>query len=86
MGEAAGLNLVVRDWQGILAPRGTPKALVDKLYAEIARALRQPDVQERFAILGMEVIAGTPAEFRKDISSEIARWAKVVKDANIKVD
>jgi tripartite-type tricarboxylate transporter receptor subunit TctC len=86
MGEAVGLNIVVRDWQGILAPRGTPKALVDKLYAEIARALRQPDVQERFAILGMEVIAGTPAEFRKDISSEIARWAKVVKDANIKVD
>ena len=38
------------------------------------------------ALLGMEIVASSPAEFRKDISSEIARWAKVVKDANIKVD
>jgi tripartite-type tricarboxylate transporter receptor subunit TctC len=86
MSEAGGPNIIVPDWQGILAPRGTPRAVVDKLYAEVARILRQPDVQERFAILGMDVIASSPADFRKAISSEIARWAKVVKDANIKVD
>jgi tripartite-type tricarboxylate transporter receptor subunit TctC len=86
MSEAGGPNIIVPDWQGILAPRGTPKAVVDRLYTEVARILRQPDVQERFSILGMDVIASSPAEFRKAISSEIARWAKVVKDANIKVD
>jgi len=86
MSEAGGPNIIVPDWQGILAPRGTPKAVVDRLYTEVARILRQPDVQERFSILGMDVIASGPAEFRKAISSEIARWAKVVKDANIKVD
>ena len=86
MGEAGGPNIVVRDWQGILAPRGTPKALVDRLYAEIARILKQPESQDRFTLLGMEMIASSPAEFRRMISSEIARWEKVVRDANIKVD
>ena len=86
MSEAGGPTIIVPDWQGILAPHGTPKAIVDKLYREIARILKQPDVQERFATLGLDVIASSPAEFRQAISSEIARWAKVVKDANIKVE
>jgi len=84
--EAGGPNIIVPDWQGILAPRGTPKAVVDKLYTEVARILRQPDVQERFSFLGLDVIASSPSEFRKAISFEIARWAKVVKEANVKVD
>ena len=84
--EAGVPNLEVRDWQGILAPRDTSKAVVDKLAAEISRILKQPDTQARFAALGMDVIASTPDEFRKAIASEIRRWAKVVKDANIKVE
>jgi len=86
LGEAGAPNIEVRDWQGILAPRGTPKPVVNKLYAEIARLLMQPDIRERFAVLGMEIIASAPQEFRKAIASEVVRWAKVVKDANIKVD
>jgi len=82
--EAGVPNLEVRDWQGILAPQGTPKAVVDKLAAEITRILKQPDTQARFAALGMDVIASTPEQFRKAIASEIQRWAKVVRDANIK--
>jgi tripartite-type tricarboxylate transporter receptor subunit TctC len=84
MGEAGVPNLEVRDWQGILGPRGMPKAIVDKLNAELARVLRAPDNQERLAAMGLEIIASTPDEFRKSIASEIRRWAKVVKDANIK--
>ncbi len=84
--EAGVPNLEVRDWQGILGPRGTPRAVVDKLAAEIARILKQPDTQARFAALGMDVIASTPEQFRKEIASEIQRWAKVVRDANIKVE
>jgi tripartite-type tricarboxylate transporter receptor subunit TctC len=82
--EAGVPNLEVRDWQGILAPRSTPKAVVDKLAAEITRILKQPDTQARFAALGMDVIASTPEQFRNAIASEIQRWAMVVKDANIK--
>jgi tripartite-type tricarboxylate transporter receptor subunit TctC len=86
MGEAGVPNLEVRDWQGILGPRGTPKPTIDKLNAEIARILRHPDNQERLAAMGLEVIASTPEEFRKAIASEIKRWAKVVQEANIKVE
>ena len=86
MAEAGGPKGVVIDWQGILAPHGTPKPIIDKLAAEITRIMKHPENQERFAAMGLDVIAGTPDEFRKAIASEIPRWAKVVKDANIKVE
>ena len=86
MAEAGVPNIEVRDWQGILGPRGMPKTIVDKLAAEIGRILKQPDSQERLAAMGLDVIASTPEEFRQAIVSEIRRWGKVVKDANIKVE
>lgn len=86
MAEAGVPNIVVRDWQGILVPRGTPNSIIGKLHKELVRILRHQDNQERFAAMGLVVIAGTPEEFRADIASEIKRWAKVVKDANIKID
>jgi tripartite-type tricarboxylate transporter receptor subunit TctC len=82
--EAGVPNLEVRDWQGILAPRGTPKAVVDKLAGEMIRILQQPDTRARYAVAGMEIIASTPQQFREAIASEIKRWAKVVKAADIK--
>lgn len=86
MGEAGVPDIVVRDWQGILGPSGVPKPIVDKLAAEIGRILRHPDNQERLATMGVEVIASTPGEFRAAIASEIQRWAKVVKAANVKAE
>lgn len=86
MVEAGAPNIIVRDWQGILAPHGTPKPIVDKLYGEIRRILRDPANQDRFATLGLEIIASSPQEFRASIASEIQRWAKVVKEANIKAE
>ena len=82
--EAGVPNLEVRDWQGILAPRGTPRPVTDKLAGELARILKQPETQARYGAAGMEIIASTPQQFREAIASEIQRWAKVVKDANIK--
>jgi tripartite-type tricarboxylate transporter receptor subunit TctC len=82
--EAGVPTLEVRDWQGILAPRGTPKPIVDRLADELAGILKQPETRARYAAAGMDIIASTPDEFRKAIASEIRRWAKVVKDANIK--
>ena len=86
MGEAGVPNIVVRDWQGILGPRGVPRPIADKLSAEIGRILRHADNQERLTAMGIEVIASTPDEFRTAIASEIQRWGKVVKDANIKME
>ena len=86
MAEAGVPNLIVRDWQGIMAPRNTPPALVDRLNRDIVKVLRDPVNQDRFASLGLDVIASTPAEFGADVASEVARWAKVVKAANIKVE
>ena len=84
MAEAGVANVVVRDWQGILGPRGMPKPILDRLHAELVRILRHADNQERFTAMGLEVIASTPGEFREAIALEVKRWAKVVKDAGIK--
>jgi tripartite-type tricarboxylate transporter receptor subunit TctC len=86
MAEAGVPDIVVRDWQGILGPRGTPTPVVEKLHAAIIRILRDPENQERFTGMGLEVIASTPDEFRKTLVSEIQRWSKVVKAANIKAE
>lgn len=86
MGEAGVPNLIVRDWQGIMSARNTPPAIVDKIYRDVVKVLRDPVNQDRFASLGLEVIASTPAEFGADVVSEVARWAKVVKAANIKAE
>jgi tripartite-type tricarboxylate transporter receptor subunit TctC len=86
MMESGLPDFVVRDWQGLLVPRGTPRAIVDKLWLGVSGVLKQQDTIERFAALGMDIIATPPDEFRKDIASEIARWARVVKDASIKAE
>ena len=86
MAEAGVPNIVVRDWQGIVAPARTPMPIVDKLANEIGRILKDPANQDRFAAMGLEVIASAPNEFREAIASEMQRWAKVVKAANIKAE
>jgi len=86
MAEAGVPNIIVRDWQGLVAPHGTPKAIVDKLAGETRRILRDPANQERYATLGLDIIASTPEEFDASIKSEIQRWAKVVREANIKAE
>jgi tripartite-type tricarboxylate transporter receptor subunit TctC len=72
-------------WFGLMAPAGTPPAIIDKLNRETARALAAGEVRKRLDELGMEVIAGTPVEFATVITSETAQWAKVIKDAGIKI-
>jgi tripartite-type tricarboxylate transporter receptor subunit TctC len=71
---------------GMLAPAGTPKAIVDLLHSEIVKIVAQPDVQKRLDDLGFEVVANSPAEFAARIKVEMEKWGKVVRDAKIKVD
>jgi tripartite-type tricarboxylate transporter receptor subunit TctC len=71
-------------WYGILAPAGTSKEVVGKLYAAAVKALRSPAVKERLNKLGAETVANTPGEFRKLLESEQKVWTKVVKDSGAK--
>jgi tripartite-type tricarboxylate transporter receptor subunit TctC len=68
---------------GALAPAKTPKEIVTKLNAEIMKILHMPDVKERFFGFGLEILDNTPEQFAAIIKAEIAKWAKVVKEANI---
>ena len=73
-------------WFGLNAPAKTPKAIVDKLHAETARAIRLNDVNERISALGAQPVGGTPQEYAAFIQSEITKWAKVIKDAGLKLE
>ena len=73
-------------WYGILAPAGTPRAIVSSLHAQIVRALQLADVRDRFSALGVETIGNTPEEFASYIQTETAKWSKVIKSANVRTD
>jgi tripartite-type tricarboxylate transporter receptor subunit TctC len=70
-------------WSGIMAPAGTPKRVIDKLNAAIDKILRDPDVKQRFASLGVDPVGGPPEAFSRHIRAESEKWARVVKTANI---
>jgi tripartite-type tricarboxylate transporter receptor subunit TctC len=72
-------------WFGLLAPAGTPKAIVAQLSAESARILKLPDISKRISELGAEPVGSTPEQFAELIKTEIAKWAKVIKDANVEL-
>jgi tripartite-type tricarboxylate transporter receptor subunit TctC len=71
-------------WFGVLAPAGTPQAIVNKLHQEIVAIFRSPDVSKTIVTQGGDVVASTPAEFGKVMRSETARLGKVIRDAGIK--
>ena len=72
-------------WFGLLAPAGTPKDVVDKLHGETVKALAMPEIRRKFDELGLEPVGNTPAEFAAIISKETPEWAKVIKDAGIRL-
>ena len=71
---------------GLIVPAATPRAIVNRIYADSGKVLAMPDVRERLAGLGLEVVGSTPEQFDAFVRSEIAKWAKVIKDNNIKAD
>lgn len=74
------------NWFGIFGPANLPPAIVQRVNAEMNRILGDPGVKERFRTLGFEITGGTPAQFAEVVQSESRRWAKVIKDARIKVE
>ncbi len=86
--DEAGLKgFEVSSWQGILAPAGTPRAIVDRLYRESVKALKMPDVVEWLGTQGgNELIGSTPEQYAALIKAEIAKYGKVIKDAGIRIE
>jgi tripartite-type tricarboxylate transporter receptor subunit TctC len=78
--------VVATGWYALVAPAGTPAHIVQRVYSEVARALKLPDIAPRIPQLGMEVIGSSPAECGEFIRAEQAKWAKFIKTANIRID
>jgi tripartite-type tricarboxylate transporter receptor subunit TctC len=78
-------GLVALNWWGVLFPAGTPRPIVGKLHADTVKALADPDVKKKFADLGVVAVSSTPEEFSRFIKAEMDKYAKLIKEANIKV-
>jgi tripartite-type tricarboxylate transporter receptor subunit TctC len=84
MAEAGYPEIELDNWFGVLVPAGTPGEIITHLNREIAKSMALPDVQERLVALGFEPVASTPEEFATQIKTELEKWAKVIRAANIK--
>ena len=76
----------VSSWTGIFAPASTPRPVIDKLQKELAAVLRTAFVRERYAVLGIEPVGNSPQEFGDQVRADLARWEKVVRAANVRVE
>jgi tripartite-type tricarboxylate transporter receptor subunit TctC len=76
-------GLVAVNWWGVLLPAGTPKPIADKFYADLVKVMQDPEVKEKFAQLGVEALSGTGEQFAAYMRAETAKYAKLIKEANI---
>ena len=81
--ESGVPGLVAVNWWGVLLPAGTPKAIADKFYSDLVKVMHDPDVKEKFAQLGVEAVSSTAEQFAAYMRTETAKYAKLIKDANI---
>jgi tripartite-type tricarboxylate transporter receptor subunit TctC len=75
----------VSSWYAVMAPAGTPAPIINKLHAEIVKALQQPDLRAKMQTLGADPIGDTPAEFAAVLHNDLARWKRVVQDAKLTI-
>jgi tripartite-type tricarboxylate transporter receptor subunit TctC len=76
----------VVNWFGIVAPAATPRDVIARLHTEIVKVLRMPDIKERLSAQGADPVGSSPEEFGAFMKSESAKWARVIKEANIRAD
>jgi len=86
LAESGFPEFEVISWFGLLAPAATPAVIIDKVHAEIVRIVANADMRERIAQLGLEASASSPEEFAMVIKTDTAKWAKVIRAANIKAE
>jgi tripartite-type tricarboxylate transporter receptor subunit TctC len=76
----------VVSWWGVVAPEGTPAAIISQLNGEVGRILTQPEMTKKLGNVGMSAAQGTPQQFAAFIKTEVAKWANVVKDIKIELE
>jgi tripartite-type tricarboxylate transporter receptor subunit TctC len=86
MKEAGLPGVEVGSWYGFHAPAGTPKPIIDKLHAEMTKAMKTPELRERFAGVGADTVANTPAQFSAFIDAELKKWGQVIRTAGVKLE
>jgi tripartite-type tricarboxylate transporter receptor subunit TctC len=84
--EAGMAQLLAVNWSVLLAPAGTPRAIIDKLNAEAVKAMNAPDLRERLAALGSEPGSGSPEDAAAFLRREYEQWGKVIREAGIKAE
>lgn len=84
--ESGMPGLVAVNWWGVLLPAGTPRPIVQKFHADIVKVMKDPDLKERFGQLGVDAVSSTPEDFAAFMKTEAVKYAKLIKEANIKVD
>jgi len=84
--KETGIDVEADAWNGLIAPGGTPKPIIDKISKDVAEIIKQPRVREKLAAQLMEPIGSSPEELRARMDGEIARWAPVIKAANVKLN
>jgi tripartite-type tricarboxylate transporter receptor subunit TctC len=86
MAEQGVPDFISGTWAGIVAPAGTPKEIIDRIAAETKKALADPALKAKLAEQGIVAVGNSPEEYRAFVAAEIAQWAKVIKDAGIKIE
>ncbi|MDP2241117.1 MAG: tripartite tricarboxylate transporter substrate binding protein [Burkholderiales bacterium] len=86
LAESGVPGFEANNWNGMVAPRGTPRAVVDRLHKEVVAVLGEPAIAERLTRAGLDPIGDTPVEFSKYLKAEADKWEKVVKSAGIKAE
>jgi tripartite-type tricarboxylate transporter receptor subunit TctC len=86
MAESGVSGCEISEWNALLAPAGTPPAVIERLHAEVVKILGQEDIKAKFADLGAQTIGSTPAELAAFLRAEQAKWAEVVATAKIKIE
>ena len=86
LNETAFPGMEMSAWQGIVAPAGTPPAIIEKLNGEVRKALKHPEVMEKLAAQGTDILGSTPQEYAAYIRSELLRWSRLVRETGAKVD
>ena len=84
--KEAGIDVEADAWNGLIAPGGTPKPIIDKISKDVAEIIRRPALREKLAAQLMEPVGSSPEELRARIDEEIVRWAPVIKAANVKLN
>ena len=82
--EAGVPDFEVTSWFGLLAPAGTPQAIITKLHEEAVKIIAMPDLREKYGKIGLDVVTDPPDAFATIIRNDTAKWAKIIKDAGIK--